>query len=52
MDDNEWVKKCMDYVVEGVNPRGRPKNVEEIVKADTRNLKVKRKTLWFAVNGE
>jgi len=22
-DDNEWVKKCMDFVVEGVMPRGR-----------------------------
>jgi len=21
-DDSEWVKKCMDYVVEGVRPRG------------------------------
>jgi len=23
-DDSEWVKKCMDLVVEGVRPRGRP----------------------------
>jgi len=24
-DENDWVKKCMDYDVEGVRPRGRPK---------------------------
>ena len=22
---NDWVKKCMDYEVEGARPRGRPK---------------------------
>jgi len=34
-DDSEWVKKYMDFVVEDVRPRGRPKRtwkevVEEI----------------------
>ena len=24
-DDSEWVKKCMEFVVEGVRPIGRPK---------------------------
>jgi len=24
-EDNEWVKKCMEYEVEGSRPRGRPK---------------------------
>jgi len=24
-DDNDWVKKCMEYEVEGTRPRGRPK---------------------------
>jgi len=24
-EDNDWVKKCMEYEVEGVRPRGRPK---------------------------
>jgi len=24
-DENDWVKKYMDYEVEGVRPRGRPK---------------------------
>jgi len=24
-DDDDWVKKCMEYKVEGSRPRGRPK---------------------------
>ena len=24
-EDNDWVKKCMEYEVEGTRPRGRPK---------------------------
>ena len=24
-EDNDWVKKCMEYEVEGGKPRGRPK---------------------------
>jgi len=24
-EDNDWVKKCMEYKVEGARPRGRPK---------------------------
>jgi len=24
-EDNDWVKKCMEYEVEGTSPRGRPK---------------------------
>jgi len=27
-DENDWVKKCIDYEVEGVRPRGRPKILE------------------------
>jgi len=27
-DDCEWVKKCVDFVVEGVKPRGGPKTRE------------------------
>ena len=31
-DDSEWVKKCMDFVVEGVRPGGRPKRTwKEVV---------------------
>jgi len=28
-DENDCVKKCMDYEVEGVRPRGRPKKTWE-----------------------
>ena len=24
-EDNDWVKECMDYEVEGARPRGRPR---------------------------
>jgi len=24
-EDNDWVKKCMEYKVEGSRPRGKPK---------------------------
>ena len=36
-EDNDWVKKCMEYEVEGTRPRGRPKKTcREIVKKDCR----------------
>jgi len=34
-EDNGWVKKCMEYAVEGARPRGRPKKTwREIVEKD------------------
>jgi len=27
-EDDDWVKKCMKYEVEGPRPRGRPKRTE------------------------
>ena len=34
-EDNYWVKKCMEYEVEGTRPRGRPKKTwREIVEKD------------------
>jgi len=36
-EDNDWVKKCMEYKVEGTRPRGRPKTTwREIVEKDCR----------------
>jgi len=36
-EDNDWVKKCMEYEVEGTRPRGRPKKTwREIVEKDCR----------------
>jgi len=34
-EDNDWVKKCMEYEVEDARPRGRPKKTwREIVEKD------------------
>jgi len=34
-DDDDWVKKCMEYEVEGPRPRGRPKMTwREVVRED------------------
>ena len=34
-DDDDWVKKCMEYEVEGSRPRGRPKRTwKEVVRED------------------
>jgi len=40
-EDTDWVKKCMEYEVEGSRPRGRPKRTwKEVVQKDcqARNL--------------
>ena len=29
-DDDDWVKKCMEYEVTGSRPRGRPKDLERV----------------------
>ena len=34
-DDDDWVKKCMEYEVEGSRPRARPKRTwKEVVRED------------------
>jgi len=34
-EDNDWVKKCMEYHLESVRPRGRPKKTwTEIVEKE------------------
>ena len=36
-EDNDWVKKCTEYEVEGTRPRGKPKKTwREIVEKDCR----------------
>jgi len=35
-----WVKKCMEYEVEGARPRGRPKKTWEIVEKDCQARKL------------
>jgi len=40
-DDDDWVKKCMDYEVEGTRPRGRPKKTgKEVVREDCKTRKL------------
>jgi len=36
-EDIDWVKKCMEYEVDGSRPRGRPKRTwKEVVQKDCR----------------
>jgi len=42
-EDNDWVKKCTEYEVEGARPRGRPKITwREIVEKDCQAHKLNR----------
>jgi len=42
-EDNDWMKKCMEYEVEGAIPRGRPKKPwTEIVQKDCQACKLNR----------
>jgi len=42
-EDDDWVKKCMEYEVEGPRPR-RPKRIwREVVKEDCQSRKLNRK---------
>ena len=41
IDDDDWVKKCMEYEVEGSRPRGRPKKTwKEVVREDCQACKL------------
>jgi len=38
-EDDDWVKKCMEYEVEGPRPRGKPKrNWRKVVKEDCQHV--------------
>ena len=40
-NDNDWVKKCMEYEVKGSRPRGRPKRTwKEVVREDCQARKL------------
>ena len=40
-EDDDWVKKCMEYEVEGPRPRGRPKRTwREVVREDCQARKM------------
>ena len=40
-DDDDWVKKCMEFEVEGARPRGRPERTwREVVRGDCQARKL------------
>jgi len=42
-EDSDWVKKCMEYEVEGSRPTGRPKRTwKEVVQKDCQAHKLNR----------
>ena len=47
------VKKCMDYKVEGVRPRGTSRKTwSEVIEKDCQTRQCARKMLWTVENGE
>jgi len=39
--NDDWVKKCMEYEIEGLRPRGRPKRTwREVVEKDSEARKL------------
>ena len=53
-DDDDWVKKCMEYEVEGSRPRGRPKRTwKEVVREDCQaRISWIKRMPWTVANGE
>jgi len=46
-EDNDWVKKCMEYEVEGARPRGRRKRTgREVVQKDCQACKLNREVCY------
>ena len=40
-EDGDWVKKCIEYEIEGPRPRGRPKRTQrEVVEKDCQAYKL------------
>ena len=52
-EDDDWVKKCMEYEVEGRRPRGRPKRTwTEVVREDCQARKMNTEGMpLIVVNG-
>jgi len=51
-EGNDWVKKCMEYEVEGTRPRGWPKKTwTEIVQRKLKHLNWTGRMPWIAVDG-
>jgi len=51
-EDNDWVKKCVKYEVEGTRARGRPKRTwREVVQKDCEASKLNREDVCIVVDG-
>jgi len=51
-EDSDWVKKCMEYEVEGARPRGRAKKTWwEIVETDCHAKKTVMHVNWTGSTG-
>ena len=51
--DEDWVKKCMEYRVEGRRPVGRPRKTWlESVEVDMAELEIDKEDAMIEVNGE
>jgi len=49
-EDNDWVKNCMEYEVEGARPRGRPKKTwRERVEKDCQVRRLNRKDAMYRI---
>ena len=48
-DDDDWVKKCMEYEVEGSRPKGIWK---EVIREDCQARKLNKEMPWTVANGE
>jgi len=47
-ENNDWVKTCMEYEMEGARPRGRPKKSwREIVEKDCQVCKLNREDAMY-----
>ena len=42
-EDDDWVKKCIEYEVEGLRPRGIPKTRREVIEKDCHACKLNKK---------
>ena len=51
-EDNDWVKKCMEYEVEGARPRGSPKKTwREIVEKTVKCVNGTGRISWIVLDG-
>ena len=51
-EDNDWVKKCMEYEVEGSRSRGRPRETwREIVEKTVRHINCTGRMPWILKDG-